>query len=88
MALSPSSMDRRRFLTRSSGSAACLLGNFSFLQGLQPITAADTLITPNMVRVGGEIEPVVRMLETTPRKRLLEHVGARVKSGQLNYQQI
>lgn len=88
MALTPSSMDRRRFLTRSSGSAACLLGNFSFLQGLQSITAADTLITPNMVRVGGEIEPVVRMLETTPRKRLLEHVGARVKSGQLNYQQI
>lgn len=81
-------MDRRRFLSRSSGSAACLLGNFSFLQGLQPLTAAETLITPDMVRLGGEIEPVVRLLETTPRVRLLEEVGARVKSGKLNYQQI
>ncbi len=88
MALTHSSMDRRRFLARSSGSAACLLGNFSFLQGLQPITAAETLVTPDMVRLGGEIEPVVRLLETTPRERLLEEVGARVKSGKLNYQQI
>ena len=79
---------RRRFLSRSSASAACLLGDFSFLQGLQPVSAEETILSPDMVQLGSEIEPVVRLLEKTSRDRLLEEVGARVKSGKLSYQQI
>jgi hypothetical protein len=65
-----------------------LLGDFSFLQGLQPVSAEETILSPDMVRLGSEIEPVVRLLENTPRERLLEEFGARVKSGKLTYRQI
>ncbi len=80
--------DRRRFLKGTSVTSACLLGDFTFLRHLQPVSAAETVLTPDMVRLDGEIEPVVRLLEKTPRKRLLEEIGARVKSGNLSYQQI
>lgn len=79
---------RRRFLGGSSASAACLLGNFSFLRSLQPVSAEETILTPEMVRLGSEIEPVVRLIESTPRERLLEEVGTRVKSGKLSYREI
>ena len=36
---------------------------------------------PNLVRLDSGIEPLVRLLEETPRDKLLEEVGARVKKG-------
>ncbi len=84
----PSSFNRRRFLTRSSALAPCLLGDFSFLSGLQRVSAEDTVLPQGIVKLSAEIEPVVQLLEKTPRDRLLEEVGSRIKSGRLGYQQV
>ncbi len=84
-----SSLNRRRFLSRSSLAAApCLFGDLAFLHGFAPVSAEETRFTPDMVRLGGEIEPVVQLLEKTSRDRLLEEIGSRVRSGKLAYQQI
>ena len=44
-------------------------------------SAADAKLDPNLVRLDSGIEPLVRLLEDTPRDKLLEEVGARVKKG-------
>src|SRR5262249_28532039 len=42
---------------------------------------------PNLVRLDSEIEPLVRVLEDTPRDKLLEEMGARIKKG-LSYRDV
>lgn len=84
---SPSS-SRRSFLARTSIASPCLLGDFSFLSGLGSVSAQEAAPDPKGVRLRPEIAPTVRLLEETPRDRLLEEVGSRIKSGRLNYQQI
>src|SRR5262245_904356 len=77
---------RRRFLKTAGATGAALgLGDLSFLSRLPPLAAAETEL--NGVRFAPEIEPLVRFLENTPRERLLEEVGARIRRG-LNYRDI
>jgi hypothetical protein len=74
--------DRRRFLRASAASAALVsLGDLSFLSQLRPVSAAEADLDPKVVRLQPEIEPLVRLLEETPRDRLLEEVAARVRKG-------
>ena len=77
-------MKRRHFLA----SSGALIGDFAFLNGLAPVSAAETKSVANLVKVSDEIEPIVRLIESTSRKRLLEEVGSRVKSGKLSYREI
>jgi hypothetical protein len=72
-----SSPDRREFL----GAAV------PFLANLRPVSATEANLDPNLVRLDSGVEPLVRLLEETPRDRVLEEVGARVKKG-LNYQEL
>ncbi|HJZ58600.1 MAG TPA: hypothetical protein VKE74_26905 [Gemmataceae bacterium] len=72
------SPDRRSFL---QSSAALGLGGLSFLDGLPAVSADDAKIDPKLVRLDAEIEPLVRLLEETPREKVLEEVAARVKKG-------
>ncbi len=66
---------RRQFLkTLSLSGALCI-----------PFQAAAQ--TPKAVPFRSEIEPLVRVLETTPRERLLEDLGRRVRQG-LDYKQL
>src|SRR5204862_5207472 len=44
-------------------------------------------LEPRMVRFHPEIEPLVRFLEETPRDRVIEEVGARIKRG-LTYREL
>ena len=75
-------MKRRSFLRMTTGSAALAgLGDLGFLAQLPPVSAAEAQVEPRMVQLGGEMEPLVRVLEDTPRERLLEEVGARLKRG-------
>ena len=75
-------MKRRSFLRMTTGSAALAgLGDLGFLAQLPPVSAAEAQVEPRMVQLGGEMEPLVRLLEDTPRERLLEEVGARLKRG-------
>ncbi|MDB5310062.1 MAG: hypothetical protein JWO38_4264 [Gemmataceae bacterium] len=69
--------DRRSFLQ----SSALGLGNLAFLTGLPSVSAAEAKLNPDLVRLDPEIEPLVQLLEETPRGRLLEEVGGRVKKG-------
>ncbi|HVL14887.1 MAG TPA: twin-arginine translocation signal domain-containing protein, partial [Gemmata sp.] len=71
-----SSPDRRDFL-----SASAAAGGLAFLGNLPPVRAADAKPDPDLVRLDSGIEPLVRLLEDTPRDKLLEEVGARVKKG-------
>src|SRR2546427_147550 len=61
------------------------VGDFAFLQNLPPLSAQQ--VQRALAPVPGDIEPLVRLIEDTPRNRLLEEVGGRIRSG-AGYQQI
>ncbi len=83
--MTPEYASRRRFLKSSLSASALGLG---LLRDLPLVSAEETQPLMRQVRLRPEIEPIVRLIETTPRERLLEEVGTRVKSGRLSYQQI
>ncbi len=74
--------DRRRFL-QTAGTAGALFGldGLSILGGLRPVAADEARLDPERVRLGSGIEPLVELIEETPRQRLLEEVAGRVKKG-------
>jgi hypothetical protein len=76
------SPDRRSFLQSSAA-----LGGLAFLADLPAVSAADAKADPNLVRLQPEIEPLVRLIEDTPREKLLEEVAARIKKG-LAYREV
>jgi hypothetical protein len=63
------------------------LGDFSFLSNLQPVPAAEAKVPAAKVQFTAEMEPLVRLIEDTPREKLLEAVAAQIRAG-LSYQQI
>jgi hypothetical protein len=67
---------RREFLQRSAA-----VGGASLLGTLPPVTAADAQPDPNLVRLNPDIESLVRVIEDTPRNRLLEEVATRIRVG-------
>lgn len=70
--------NRRSFLATTT-----LLGggSLSYFSRLPHVSAAEAKFDPAMVRFLPEIEPLVRLLEDTPRERLLEEVGVRIRGG-------
>jgi hypothetical protein len=84
----PSFNDRRRFLTAAAGAGTlAALGDLSFLGALQPVAAGEARIGPQHVRFRPEVEPLVRLLEETPRDRLLEAVAGEIRQG-ASYQRV
>jgi len=82
------SSTRRDFVLGSAKVGALAgLGDFTFLGGLPALSAADTNVRPAMVRFSPDIEPLVRLLEDTPRERVLESVVGRIRSG-TTYQEL
>lgn len=73
--------------TGAVAGAAIGLGELGFLTRLGTVSAAEAKLEPNVVRLRPEIEPLVRLLEETPRERLLEEVAHRIQRG-LSYQQV
>jgi len=71
---------RRRFLQTTAGAFAAT-SPLAFLRGVPSVSAAEAALDPNTVRYGPEIEPLVRLLEDTPREQLLEQVAARIHQG-------
>ncbi len=73
---------RRTFLGRSVHAAAGVAAaDLAFLSSLQPVRAQETKVDPRAVQFRPEIEPLVRFLEDTPRGKLLEGVGAKIRAG-------
>jgi hypothetical protein len=75
------SNDRRQFL------ATAALGSLGLLGKLPAVSADDAKLDSKVVKLDPEIEPLVRLLEETPRDRVLEEVGSRVKNG-LSYREV
>lgn len=67
------SPNRRAFLRTSAGLP--LLGT------LPAVCAADATLDPKLVRLDSGVEPLVRLLEETPRDRVVEEVASRIKAG-------
>src|SRR5688572_704355 len=81
-------IDRRLLLkSGAAASAAVGLGNLGFLSRLAPISADEAKLDPKVVRLDSGIEPLVQLIENTPRESLIEEVGNRVKKG-LSYQEV
>jgi hypothetical protein len=78
-------IQRRTFLQRA-GCAAALSG-LGFLNRLPLVSAADARLSKESVRFHPDIEPLVRLLEDTPRERVLEEVAMRIRRG-TSYQEI
>jgi hypothetical protein len=79
---------RRRFLQNAVACGAVAgLGDLGFLNQLRPVSAAEATPDPNRVQLDPEIEPLVKLLEDTPRERLLEEVAGRIRGG-LNYRDL
>jgi hypothetical protein len=75
---------RRGFLGAAGGILASaelsILSSLS-LPGLRPVSAGEARLDPRLVRFDPDIEPLVRLLEDTPRERLLERVAAEIQRG-------
>ena len=75
-------MKRRSFLKTAAGAGALAgLGDLGFLAQLPAVSAAEAKLGPRLVRLHPEIEPLVRLLEDTPRERVLEEVATKIKHG-------
>jgi hypothetical protein len=81
--------DSRRGFLKAAASGACALGSgsLSFLASLPTVSAEEARLSADTVRLEPDIEPLVRLLEETPRERLLEEVAARIAGG-LAYREV
>jgi hypothetical protein len=79
----------RRTFVKGALSAGALagLGDFAFLGRLPHIEAADGTVAPATVQFGPEVEPLVRLIEETPREKLLDAAAAKVHEG-IGYQRL
>jgi hypothetical protein len=74
--------DRRQFVTRSlQAGAIAALGDFSFLHGLPAPAADNDQTTRRLVPLSAEIEPLVRLIEDTPRGQLIERIIVEIRKG-------
>jgi hypothetical protein len=81
-------LDRRRLLGGAAGAGVlAAVGDLAFLRGLPRVSADEVRVGPKAVQLRPEIEPLVRLIEETPRDRLLEAVAARIRGG-LSYPQL
>ena len=79
---------RRSFLQATAGAGAlAALGDLGFLGHLPRVSAEEAVLDPRMVRLESGIEPLVRVIEETPRERVIEEMAARVKAG-LGYREL
>jgi hypothetical protein len=79
---------RRTFIkTAATGTMLAGLGDIGFLSRLPAVSAAELNLAPHRVPLLPEIEPLVQLLEETPRNQLLEKVAEKIHKG-TEYRQI
>jgi hypothetical protein len=79
---------RRRFLQMASAlGLGAELGPWESLRMITPVRAADARLEPEMVVFRPEIEPTVRLIEETPRERIIEAGIIELKKG-LSYKNL
>src|SRR5262249_14564201 len=70
-----------RFLQTAAAGSLLGAGDLSFLGRLPAVGAAEAEVDPKLVSLRPAREPLVRLLEETPRERPLAEVGARIRKG-------
>lgn len=79
---------RRSFLRSTAGTGAfAAFAEMGFLGRLPSVSAAEATMPTGLVSLHPELEPLVRLLEETPRERIIEEVAARVLKG-LSYREV
>jgi hypothetical protein len=63
------------------------IGDYAFLSGLPRVSADEAKPDKNTVQLARDMEPLVRLIEDTPREKLLEAIANKVKNG-TSYQQL
>jgi hypothetical protein len=82
-------LSRRQVLSAGAAAAALGgLGDWASHARLPRVSADEAKLDPKLVRLAPEIEPLVRLLEDTPRERLLEEVGQRVRDKKVAYREV
>ncbi len=76
------SSNRRQFLS-TAASAAALAGTaqLGFFGKLPRVSAEEAKADPKVVKLSDDIAPLVRLIEESPREKLLEEVAARIHKG-------
>jgi len=73
---------RRHFLQAATGAGLVgCWGDWSALCRLSLATAADAEVTPDLVQLDPTIEPIVRLIEETPREKCFEMMTGQLKAG-------
>jgi hypothetical protein len=81
-------LNRRQFVSRALTAGALTgLADLSFLRGLPPVSADEARVRPATVLLNPDLEPLVRLIEDTPRDKVLDPVAARIREG-TGYQQL
>jgi hypothetical protein len=77
-----SSPNRRQFLNTAAQAAAFTASaHLGFLSKLPTVSAEEAKSAKDVVKLPDDIEPLVRLLEETPREKLLEAVASKIHSG-------
>src|SRR4051794_39627491 len=75
-------LTRRRFLhAAGAGWAASGLPGLAGILPAGPVRADEAKVTPDIVRFGPDIEPVVRLIEETPRDRCVAALVDQLRGG-------
>ena len=77
---------RRTFLAESAFGLSLLTGG-TLIGGLGRLSDQDVALPSRMVQLRPEVEGLVRFMESTPRERLLEEIGSRIRTG-LSYREV
>ncbi len=78
-------MDSRRTFLRNATASGLGCGLAGV--GLRPVSAAEAQLDGQSVQFNDNIEPLVQLIENTPRELLIEEVAQRVRDG-LNYRKL
>lgn len=78
---------RRDFLKELGGSVVVGAGAWSAIEAVAPAFAADAQVTPEIVQLRPEMEPIVQWIERTPRERVFQVAADHLKAG-LSYRQL
>lgn len=82
MDITPVLLKRRRFLgTLTAAGTAISLPGLGLVQSLPCVSAADASLPADAVKFSAEIEPLVRLLEETPRQKVVEVFANKVRGG-------
>ena len=79
--------NRRQFLESALGSGIAFGGGLAFLSRLPAVSAADATLRDSDVSPENGVASSVKLLEQTPREKLIEEVADRVKKG-LTYREL